>query len=203
MARGDEATLEHIGDGSRRGPDRGDPIILESLLRELTPQVIAILVRRFGQFDAVEDAVQEALIAATAEWPLTGLPNSPRSWLVTVASRRLVDEWRRDSARRRREEFSASVDVRIEVPTSDDSLTLLFLCCHPALSAPAQIALSLRAVGGLTTEEIARALLVPTATMGQRISRSSSRSLRPSCRSKCLRPRTTRHVRRPSFTCCT
>ena len=145
---------------------------LDALLRELTPQVIAILVRRFGQFDAVEDAVQEALISASTEWPRTGVPKAPRSWLVTVASRRLVDEWRRDSARRRREASSSALEVRVEVPARDDSLTLLFLCCHPALPTSAQIALTLRAVGGLTTDEIARAFLVPKATMAQRISRA-------------------------------
>jgi len=145
---------------------------LEGLLRELTPQVIAILVRRFGQFDAVEDAVQEALITAATEWPRAGVPNSPRSWLVTVAGRRLVDEWRRDSARRRREESDATLDIRVEVAARDDSLTLLFLCCHPALPAASQVALTLRAVGGLTTEEIASAFLVPRATMAQRISRA-------------------------------
>lgn len=141
---------------------------MEALLRELTPQVIAILVRRFGQFDAVADAVQETLITASIEWPKAGVPNSPRSWLVTVASRRLVDEWRRDSARRRREESEAALDIRAEVPAHDDSLTLLFLCCHPTLP----VALTLRAVGGLTTEEIASAFLVPKATMAQRISRA-------------------------------
>lgn len=145
---------------------------MEALLRELTPQVNAILVRRFGQFDAVEDAVQEALITASIEWPTAGVPNSPRSWLVTVASRRLVDEWRRDSARRRREQSEATLDIRVEVPARDDSLTLLFLCCHPALPAGSQVALTLRAVGGLTTEEIASAFLVPRATMAQRISRA-------------------------------
>lgn len=145
---------------------------MEALLRELTPQVISILVRRFGRFDAVEDAVQEALITASIEWPRSGMPNSPRSWLVTVASRRLVDEWRRDSARRRREESEAALDIRVEVPARDDSLTLLFLCCHPALPAASQVALTLRAVGGLTTEEIASAFLVPKATMAQRISRA-------------------------------
>lgn len=145
---------------------------LEALFRELTPQAIAILVRRFGQFDAVEDAVQEALIAAASEWPKVGVPKSPRSWLVTVASRRIVDERRRDGARRKREESSAAVDIRASVSDADDSLTLLFLCCHPALSTTSQIALTLRAVGGLTTDEIAQAFLVPRATMAQRISRA-------------------------------
>jgi len=145
---------------------------VEGLLRELAPQVIAIVVRRFGQFDAVEDAVQEALLKASVEWAEAGLPDHPRSWLVTVASRMLVDEWRRDSARRRREEAVAARDVRVEVSARDDSLTLLFLCCHPSLPAAGQIALTLRAVGGLTTEEIANAFLISRATMAQRISRA-------------------------------
>ncbi|GAA2757540.1 DUF6596 domain-containing protein [Actinopolymorpha rutila] len=162
---------------------------LEDLLRDLAPQVLAVLVRRHGQFDACEDAVQEALIAAAVQWPADGLPDSPRSWLVTVASRRLVDEWRSDSARVRREEAVASLapfePVEAADPADsagqalpadhDDTLTLLFLCCHPALSAPSQLALTLRAVGGLTTAEIARAFLVPEATMAQRISRAKQR----------------------------
>nr|WP_202890287.1 DUF6596 domain-containing protein [Actinopolymorpha rutila] len=162
---------------------------MEDLLRDLAPQVLAVLVRRHGQFDACEDAVQEALIAAAVQWPADGLPDSPRSWLVTVASRRLVDEWRSDSARVRREEAVASLapfePVEAADPADsagqalpadhDDTLTLLFLCCHPALSAPSQLALTLRAVGGLTTAEIARAFLVPEATMAQRISRAKQR----------------------------
>ncbi|MEP6480200.1 MAG: DUF6596 domain-containing protein [Rhodoglobus sp.] len=142
-------------------------------LRELAPRALGVLVRRHGQFDACEDAVQEALIAASASWPNEGMPDSPLAWLVTVASRRLVDEWRSESARRRREESVAASDVGTG-PTidEDDTLTLLFLCCHPALSAPSQLALTLRAVGGLTTAEIASAFLVPEATMAQRISRA-------------------------------
>jgi len=142
-------------------------------LRELAPQVLAILVRRHGQFDACEDAVQEALLAAALQWPKTGAPDNPRSWLTTVASRRLVDVWRSENARRRREETATALELPVvEVPAHDDTLTLLFLCCHPSLSVPSQLALTLRAVGGLTTVEIANAFLVPEATMAQRISRA-------------------------------
>jgi RNA polymerase sigma factor (sigma-70 family) len=131
-------------------------------------------VRRHGQFDACEDAVQEALLAASQQWPAKGVPANPRSWLVTVANRRLVDEWRSESARRRREENAAALDLPVKGTPSaqDDTLTLLFLCCHPSLTVPSQLALTLRAVGGLTTAEIASAFLVPEATMAQRISRA-------------------------------
>src|SRR5688500_18252925 len=145
---------------------------VEDLLRELAPQVLGTLVRRYGQFDACEDAVQDALLAASQQWDEEGVPESPRSWLVTVATRRLVDEWRSESARRRREERTAVFDVRGEPADRDDALALLFLCCHPSLSVPSQLALTLRAVGGLTTAEIANAFLVPEATMAQRISRA-------------------------------
>jgi RNA polymerase sigma factor (sigma-70 family) len=146
---------------------------VEDLLRELAPQVLGTLVRRYGQFDACEDAVQEALLEASQRWSEDGVPESPRAWLVTVASRRLVDEWRSESARRRREESTAALDVRGAEPADrDDALALLFLCCHPSLSVPSQLALTLRAVGGLTTAEIANAFLVPEATMAQRISRA-------------------------------
>jgi RNA polymerase sigma factor (sigma-70 family) len=145
---------------------------LEDLLRELAPQVLGALVRRYGQFDACEDAVQEALIAGARQWPKEGRPANPRSWLMAVAGRRLVDEWRSESARRRREEAAASLEVRGEAVDHDDTLSLLFLCCHPSLSVPSQLALTLRAVGGLTTAEIASAFLVPEATMAQRISRA-------------------------------
>ena len=147
------------------------------MLRELAPQVLASLVRRYGQFDACEDAVQEALLAAALQWAEEGVPDSPQSWLVTVASRRLVDEWRSESARRRREETAAALELpgRGQPSDQDDTLTLLFLCCHPALSVPSQLALTLRAVGGLTTAEIANAFLVPEATMAQRISRAKQR----------------------------
>lgn len=150
---------------------------IEDLLRELTPQVLGTLVRRHGQFDACEDAVQGALLAAALRWPEDGVPDNPRSWLLTAASRRLVDEWRSESARRRREEAVAALEPAepVEANDSDDTLTLVFLCCHPALSAPAQLALTLRAVGGLTTAEIANALLVPETTLAQRISRAKQR----------------------------
>jgi len=130
-------------------------------------------VRRHGQFDACEDAVQEALLAAALQWPKTGAPDNPRSWLTAVASRRVVDVWRSESARRRREETATALELPLqEVSAQDDTLTLLFLCCHPSLSVPSQLALTLRAVGGLTTAEIANAFLVPEATMAQRISRA-------------------------------
>jgi RNA polymerase sigma factor (sigma-70 family) len=147
---------------------------IEGLLREFAPQALGTLVRRHGQFDACEDAVQEALLAAAVQWPKDGVPESPLGWLVTVGERRLTDEWRSDSARRRREEADAALDLVPGEPAADhdDALTLLFLCCHPSLSAPSQLALTLRAVGGLTTAEIARAFLIPEATMAQRISRA-------------------------------
>ena len=146
----------------------------EDLLRELAPQVLGALTRRYGRFDACEDAVQEALLAAARQWPTEGVPDEPRAWLVTVASRRLVDEMRSEGARRRREEATAALEVpgRVEPAGRDDTLTLVFLCCHPSLSAPSQLALTLRAVGGLSTAEIANAFLVPEATMAQRISRA-------------------------------
>ena len=147
---------------------------VEDLLRELAPQVLGALVRRYGRFDSSEDAVQEALLAAAMQWPDGGLPENPRAWLVTVASRRLVDGWRSEGARRRREEHVTVLEVPEPGPVAerDDTLTLLFLCCHPSLSVPSQLALTLRAVGGLTTAEIANAFLVPESTMAQRISRA-------------------------------
>jgi RNA polymerase sigma factor (sigma-70 family) len=155
---------------------------VEGLLRELAPQVLGVLVRRYGQFDLCEDAVQEALLAAAVQWPADGVPERPRGWLVTVASRRMTDQVRGESARRRREEAVAAASPADELvapgadadlpAAADDTLTLLFLCCHPALSPPSQVALTLRAVGGLTTAQVARAFLVPEATMAQRISRA-------------------------------
>ena len=146
----------------------------EDLLRELAPQVLGVLVRRYGRFDSSEDAVQEALLAAAMQWPDEGMPENPRAWLVTVASRRLVDGWRSESARRRREEHVTVLEPPEPGPVAerDDTLTLLFLCCHPSLSVPSQLALTLRAVGGLTTAEIANAFLIPEPTMAQRISRA-------------------------------
>jgi RNA polymerase sigma factor (sigma-70 family) len=149
----------------------------EDLLRELAPQVLGALVRRYGHFDTCEDAVQEALLAAAVQWPDKGVPRNPRAWLITVASRRVTDELRSDEARRRRETTTAALAARDEavVPERDDTLTLLFLCCHPALSPASQLALTLRAVGGLTTAQIANAFLVPETTMAQRISRAKQR----------------------------
>src|SRR5438552_4613229 len=147
---------------------------IEGLLRDLAPRVLGALARRHGQFDACEDAVQESLLAAALQWAETGVPDNPRWWLLTVASRRLVDEWRSESARRRREETDAVLELPTQGQASseDDTLTLLFLCCHPSLSIPSQLALTLRAVGGLSTAEVANAFLVPEATMAQRISRA-------------------------------
>ncbi|BAJ29573.1 MULTISPECIES: sigma-70 family RNA polymerase sigma factor [Kitasatospora] len=155
----------------------------QDLLRALAPQVLAALLRRHaGAFDACEDAVQEALLAAAEQWPRDGTPENPRGWLVTVASRRLVDLVRSDRARREREERLFLATPQSELlgrpadagpdADRDDSLALLFLCCHPALTAPSRIALTLRAVGGLSTAQIAAAFLVPEATMAQRISRA-------------------------------
>ncbi|MEU5811850.1 sigma-70 family RNA polymerase sigma factor [Streptomyces sp. NPDC047718] len=160
------------------------PRATEGLLRELAPQVLGALVRRHGRgaFDTCEDAVQEALLAAATRWPETGLPDNPRGWLVTVASRRLVDEVRSEAARRRREDALAlaTPQAALLAPAADadasadrdDSLALLFLCCHRDLSPASRIALTLRAVGGLTTAQIAAAFLVPETTMAQRISRA-------------------------------
>jgi RNA polymerase sigma factor (sigma-70 family) len=147
----------------------------EDLLRELAPQVLGALVRRHGQFEGCEDAVQEAVLAATVQWPDEGVPDNPRGWLVTVASRRLIDQVRSDQARRERERATAAEVVPEDVPDTDDTLVLLFLCCHPALTPASATALTLRAVGGLTTAEIARAFLVPEATMAARISRAKQR----------------------------
>ena len=147
---------------------------IEDLLRQLAPRVLGTLVRRHGQFDACEDAVQEALLAASVQWPADGVPAEPAGWLVTVAGRRLTDQWRSESARRQRE-LTVSLEPQQDDDLArhvDDTLRLLFLCCHPKLSAPSQVALTLRAVGGLTTAQIAHAFLVPETTMAQRISRA-------------------------------
>jgi RNA polymerase sigma factor (sigma-70 family) len=153
---------------------------IEDLLRELTPQVLGAIIRRYGHFDLAEDAVQEGLMAAVAQWAKDGIPENPRAWLVTVASRRLTDLLRSEQARQRREERMAqwilpdqrlapAADAPVE---SDDTLILLFMCCHPSLSPASQIALTLRAIGGLTTAEVARAFLVPEETMTRRITRA-------------------------------
>jgi len=157
---------------------------VEDLLRPLAPQVLGVLVRRYGRFDLCEDAVQEALLAGALQWPGAGVPENPWAWLITVASRRIVDELRSDHARRRREETAAARTPADELlapaagdepSDDDDTLTLLFLCAHPALSPASQVALTLRAVGGLSTAEIARAFLVPETTIAQRISRGKQR----------------------------
>jgi RNA polymerase sigma factor (sigma-70 family) len=148
---------------------------LEDLLREYAPQVLGAVVRRYGDFDTCEDAVQEALLAAARQWPSEGVPDQPRNWLIRVAARRRIELLRNDAARRRREEAVHAEPDPGPVSAADDSLTLLMLCCHPSLTPVSQVALTLRAVGGLTTAEIARALLVPEATVGQRISRAKQR----------------------------
>lgn len=152
---------------------------LEHLLRELAPQVLGPVVRQFRDFADAEDAVQEALLAAALQWPREGIPDNPRAWLIQVAGRRMTDHLRSELARRRRETAAASELDRVaaapEIDSGaeqDDTLILLFMCCHPALTPASAIALTLRAVGGLTTAEIASAFLVPEATMAQRISRA-------------------------------
>ena len=158
---------------------------LEDVWRHCAPHVLAALLRRNGDFEAAEDAAQEALLAAARQWPTQGTPDNPTAWLITVAARRLVDQWRADQARADREQLEArrtppessvapAADTLVE-GDRDDSLTLLLLCCHPALTRPSQVALTLRAVAGLSTAQIARAFLVPEATMAQRISRAKSR----------------------------
>jgi RNA polymerase sigma factor (sigma-70 family) len=154
---------------------RAGPAV-EDLLRVLAPQVLGALLRRYRDFDSCEDAVQEALLAAARQWPTEGLPRNPRGWLTTVATRRWTEMWRSESARRLREEAAASraANKPQAQDAVDDTLTLMILCCHPSLTTASQVALTLRAVGGLTTAEIARALLVPEATVGQRISRAKA-----------------------------
>jgi len=164
-------------------PDRATTDV-ERLLRDLAPQVLGVVARKHGDFSAAEDAVQEALIAAASQWATEGIPRNPRGWLYHVALRRLTDRLRSDLARQRREEavagemwaewaFVPPADRDVDVE-QDDTLVLLFMCCHPALTPSSAIALTLRAVGGLTTAEIANAFLVPEPTMAQRISRAKS-----------------------------
>jgi RNA polymerase sigma factor (sigma-70 family) len=157
---------------------------VEDLLRDLAPQVLGALLRRHGELDLCEDAVQEALLEAATTWPERGRPDNPRGWLITVATRRLIDLIRAERSRRGREErfvLGAPPAEVIRVPGEDvamdrdDTLVLMLLCCHPALTPPSQIALTLRAVGGLTTAEIASAFFVPEATMAQRVSRAKQR----------------------------
>lgn len=148
----------------------------EGLLRELAPRVLGAVVRRYGDFADAEDAVQDALLAAATTWPTEGEPDHPLAWLIRVASRRMVEHYRRDDARRRREDLAASWSIARPDPATghDDSLILIFMCCHPSLTPASAIPLTLRAVGGLTTREIATAFLVPEATMAQRISRAKA-----------------------------
>jgi RNA polymerase sigma factor (sigma-70 family) len=176
--------------------DAPDGATVEDLLRACAPQVLGIVARRFGDFAAADDAVQGALVEAALRWPSDGIPRNPRGWLIQVAVRKLTDQIRSEQARRRREELA----VRCDAPTAsaatavaggaveaaalaagdggggggdvDDTLALLFLCCHPALTRASAVALTLRAVGGLTTAEIARAFVVPQTTMAHRISRA-------------------------------
>jgi RNA polymerase sigma factor (sigma-70 family) len=150
---------------------------VEDLLRTLAPQVLTVLVRRHGDFADAEDAVQEALIAAATQWPVDGVPANPRGWLIAVAGRRLTDAWRAHAARRHREDLVATREPAVPAQPSneDDSLVLIFLCCHPVLAPGSAIPLTLRAVGGLTTAEIAAAFLAPEDTMAKRISRAKQR----------------------------
>ena len=155
-------------------------IHVERVLRELAPQVLGVVVRRFRNFAASDDAVQEALIAAASQWPRYGVPDNPRGWLITVALRRMTDHVRSETSRRNREAVAAdAISTAVDAATDgepeidpDDTPVLLFMCCHPALTSASAIALTLRAVGGLTTAEIAKAFLAPEATIGQRISRA-------------------------------
>src|SRR5438132_4295772 len=152
---------------------------IEHLLRELAPHVLGAVARRFRDFSSAEDAVQEAMIAAFTQWPQQGVPDNPRGWLIQVACRRMADHVRGEIARRERE-TAVAAEAEALLPTLEieadmdpnDTLVLLFMCCHPALTPSSAIALTLRAVGGLTTAEIANAFLVPEATMAQRISRA-------------------------------
>lgn len=149
--------------------------MIAELLRECAGPVLGALARRTGDFAAAEDAVQEALLAAARHWPAEGVPDNPRGWLLQTAHRKLIDQARSDAARRRREEQAARLDPGSRASERDDTLAVLFLCCHPALSPASAIALTLRAVGGLATVEIAAAFGVPEATMGQRISRAKQK----------------------------
>ena len=148
---------------------------IDELLRELAPRVLAVIARRYEGFDLCEDAVQEALLAAATQWPAEGVPGNPTGWLITAASRRRIEALRTDAARRRREDDVVARDIAMSVPSVDDTLTLYLVCCHPSLTSASQVALTLRAVGGLTTAEIARAFLVPEATIAQRITRAKAR----------------------------
>jgi RNA polymerase sigma factor (sigma-70 family) len=167
-----------------RRPAADGPRVFEKLLRDVAPDVLAVLVRRAGDLDTAEDAVQEAMLAATSQWPRDGVPDNPTGWLVRVAERRLVDRYRSETARERRERTALRQEpadrqhappADADRPPLDDQVHLFALCCHPALSRASQVALTLRALGGLTTQQIARGFLVPEATMAQRISRAKAR----------------------------
>ena len=146
---------------------------IEQLLRELAPQVLGAVTRRFQDFTAAEDATQEAMIAAAGQWQAAGIPDNPRGWLIQVACRRMADHFRSESARKAREAQAIANRCPPEMETAeDDTLVLMFMCCHPSLTTSSAIALTLRAVAGLTTSQIARAFLVPETTMAQRISRA-------------------------------
>ena len=172
------------------------PSATEGLLRELAPQALGAVVRRFGNFADAEDAVQEALIVAIEKWPVGGVPDNPTGWLITVATRRMVEQFRRDDARRQREDLvmAGARTPPDPIPGTDDTLILMFMCCHPTLSPSAAIPLTLRAIGGLTTREIAAAFLVPEATMAQRISRAKTK-IREADEPFALPPESDRSVR--------
>ena len=180
-------------------------------MRELAPQVLGAVIRRFRDFGAAEDAVQEALVAAAMQWPREGVPENPRAWLIQVAGRRMTDHMRSETARRRRETDAAMesgyprrrADAMETDSEQDDTLILLFMCCHPALTPSSAIALTLRAVGGLTTAEIASAFLVPEATMAQRISRAKQSIKASGVPFRCRRARSGRSGCAPCFTCST
>jgi predicted RNA polymerase sigma factor len=177
---------------------------LEHLLRAEAPQVLGALVRRFGHFDIAEDSVQDALLAAAQQWPAQGVPDHPRGWLIRVGYRRMIDQLRAVQARQRREYELAgqSTPASLDEPATDDSVTLLFLCCHPLLSPVSQVALTLRAVGGLTTAEIAHAYGVTEVAKASGSAEPSSRSRRPADGSSCRRPRTELIDSPPYCRCC-
>jgi predicted RNA polymerase sigma factor len=168
------------------------PSEVEDLLRELAPQVLGVLGRRYGDFDTAEDAVQEAFLVAAVHWSRDGVPAKPRGWLIQTATRRLIDRRRSEQFRKNRESLTVLQETPgAEVPDRDDTLIVLFMCCHPSLTAASAIALTLRAVGGLTTTEIANAFLVPEATMAIASAGRSNASASAS-RSKCRLPKTSR-----------
>ncbi|MEU6013600.1 DUF6596 domain-containing protein [Streptomyces sp. NPDC047515] len=168
----------------------------EALLRSLTPSVLGILVRRGADFAAAEDAVQDALVEAVRVWPADP-PRDPKGWLVTVAWRRFLDATRADAARRRREDLVDEEPAPGPVPAVDDTLQLYFLCAHPSLTPSSAVALTLRAVGGLTTRQIARAYLVPEAGMAQRISRAKRTVSGPGVSPARTKPRARGRLDRP------